>query len=78
MNDILESKHHISAMLSWDDWVDLLGKSYLDDFIEKRYQHYLRIRLLAPKTKISVFRGRNDKSGNENMGLMIRHKRIRR
>jgi sugar-specific transcriptional regulator TrmB len=51
MNDILESKHHISAMLSWDDWTDLLGKSYLEDFIERRYQHYLRIRLLAPKTK---------------------------
>jgi sugar-specific transcriptional regulator TrmB len=54
MNDILESKHHISAMLSWDDWTDLLGKSYLEDFIERRYQHYLRIRLLAPKTKNST------------------------
>lgn len=54
MNDILESKHHISAMLSWDDWVELLGKPYLEDFIETRYRHYLRIRLLAPKTKSAI------------------------
>jgi HTH-type transcriptional regulator, sugar sensing transcriptional regulator len=54
MNDILESKHHISAMLSWDDWSDLLGKSYLEDFIENRYRHYLRIRLLTPKSKTAV------------------------
>jgi sugar-specific transcriptional regulator TrmB len=51
MNDMLESKHHISAMLSWDDWTELMGKSYMEDFIETRYRHYLRIRLLAPKTK---------------------------
>ncbi len=54
MNDIIETKHHISAMLSWDDWAELLGKSYLEDFIESRYRHYLKIRLLTPKTKTSV------------------------
>jgi sugar-specific transcriptional regulator TrmB len=53
LNDMIESKHHISAMLSWDDWTDLLGKPYLEDFIETRYRHYLRMRLLAPKTKNS-------------------------
>jgi sugar-specific transcriptional regulator TrmB len=54
MNDILESKHHVSAILSWDDWTELLGKSYLDDFIETRYRHYLRIRLLTPKSKAAL------------------------
>ncbi len=54
MNDILESKHHISAMLAWDDWTNLLGASYLEDFIETRYRHYLRIRLLTPKSKAAV------------------------
>jgi sugar-specific transcriptional regulator TrmB len=54
MNDILESKHHISAMLSWDSWNDLLGKSFLEDFIETRSRHYLRIRLLTPKTKTAI------------------------
>ncbi len=54
MNDILESKHHISAMLHWDDWNELLGKSYLEDFVEIRYRHYLRIRLLTPKSSASM------------------------
>lgn len=54
MNDIVESKHNVSAILSWDDWIELLGKSYLDDFIEMRYRHYLKIRLLTPKTKTSL------------------------
>lgn len=54
MNDIIETKHHVSAMLPWDEWVELLGKSYVDDFIEMRHRHYLRMRLLAPKTKTAL------------------------
>ncbi len=54
MNDILETKHHISAILSWDDWIRTLGKNYIDDFIESRTRRYLRIRLLTTKTKTSV------------------------
>lgn len=54
MNDIIESKHHMLAMLAWDDWTELLGKTYLDDFIETRTRHYLRIKLLTPKSKAAV------------------------
>jgi sugar-specific transcriptional regulator TrmB len=54
MNDILDAKHHVSAILMLDDWLDLMGKTYLDDFIETRERHYLRIRLLAPKTKTAI------------------------
>ena len=54
MNDILETKHHISAILSWDDWIRTLGKNYIDDFIESRTRRYLRIRLLTTKTKTSI------------------------
>lgn len=54
MNDILESKHHISAILSWDEWKELLGEAYMDDFIETRYRQYLRIRLLTPKSKTAM------------------------
>lgn len=54
MNDILESKHHVSAILSWDEWIALLGRQYMDDFIEQRYRQYLRIRLLTPKSKTSL------------------------
>jgi len=54
MNDILETKHHISAILSWDDWIGLLGKQYMDDFIEMRARRLLRIRLITPRTKTSL------------------------
>jgi len=54
MNDMLETKHHISAILSWDDWIRTLGKNYIDGIIEARTRRYLRIRLLATKTKTAV------------------------
>jgi sugar-specific transcriptional regulator TrmB len=54
MNDILESKQHVSAILAWDEWLELLGKNYLEDFIESRYRQYLRIRILAPKSKAAA------------------------
>jgi sugar-specific transcriptional regulator TrmB len=54
MNDIIESKHHISAILAYEDWVELLGKSYLENFIETRYRHYLRLRLLTPRSKTAI------------------------
>jgi sugar-specific transcriptional regulator TrmB len=54
MNDMLETKHHISAIMSWDDWIRTLGKNYIDDYIESRNRHYLRIRILTTKTKTSI------------------------
>jgi sugar-specific transcriptional regulator TrmB len=54
MNDIIETKHPASALMSWDDWTQLLSKSFLDDFIEIRRRNFLRIRLLTPKTKMSL------------------------
>ena len=54
MNDILEAKHHVSAILSWDEWQNLLGKNYMEDFIESRYRQYLRIRILTPKSKAAM------------------------
>lgn len=54
MNDIIESKHHISAIVSWDDWIALMGRDYMDDFIETRYRRYLKIRLLSPRTKTAA------------------------
>jgi sugar-specific transcriptional regulator TrmB len=54
MNDILETKHNVSAILSWDEWQNLLGKNYMEDFIESRYRQYLRIRILTPKSKAAT------------------------
>ncbi len=54
MADMIEAKHHLLAIVSWDDWVELLGRQFLDDFIETRQRHYLKIRMLAPRTKLSL------------------------
>ncbi len=62
MADILETKHHISAILSWDPWLDTLGKQWLDNFTEMRYRRFLKIRLLTPRTKLSVALKQHDGS----------------
>ena len=54
MTDILETKHHVLAIISWDEWINVLGKDFVDDFIESRFRHFLRIRLLTPKTKSAI------------------------
>ena len=54
MDDIIETKHHILALVSWDDWLESLGREYLDDFIERRYSHFLKIRFITPRTDLAL------------------------
>lgn len=54
MNDIIATKHHISAIMAWDEWQKTLGKDYMEDFIERRHRHFLKIKLLTPKTPASL------------------------
>lgn len=53
-DDMLEAKTHILSIIPWDDWIRLLGRGFMEDFIEKRVKHYLHIRLLTPKTKVAM------------------------
>jgi sugar-specific transcriptional regulator TrmB len=53
MEEIIAAQHHILATVDWDDWRALVGGEFMDDFIESRGQHFLHIRLLAPKTALS-------------------------
>jgi sugar-specific transcriptional regulator TrmB len=53
LDDIIETKHHILALISWDDWVHFFGDEYIHDFIERRYKHFLKIRVVSPKTELS-------------------------
>lgn len=53
MDDILETKHHISALISWDDWIDFFGEEYIQDFIERRYKRFLKIRIIMPHTVLA-------------------------
>lgn len=52
--DMLETRAHILAVIPWDDWIALLGRGFMEDFIEKRAKHFLRIRLLIPKTSVAA------------------------
>ncbi|KKW43306.1 MAG: Transcriptional regulator, TrmB [Parcubacteria group bacterium GW2011_GWA1_56_13] len=53
-DDMLETKTHILAIIPWDDWIRLLGRGFMEDFIEKRVKHYLHIRLLIPNTAVAA------------------------
>ncbi len=52
--DMLGTKHNILAVVPWNSWVELLGLDYLDDFVETRVNHFLKIKLLVPRTPSSV------------------------
>jgi len=52
-DDIIESQRHVTALVSWDDIKDYFGDDFMRDFIERRYTHFLKIRLITPKTKLA-------------------------
>lgn len=52
--DMLATKQPIIAIIPWADWNPLLGRGFIEDFIEKRIRHFLRLRLLTPKSPVAV------------------------
>ena len=52
-DDMLETKQHIAGIVPWEDWNHLLGRGFMEDFIERRTSHGLRMRLLAPRTPVA-------------------------
>ncbi|HUO56203.1 MAG TPA: PAS domain S-box protein [Candidatus Paceibacterota bacterium] len=52
-SDILETKQPVSAIIPWDQWIEFVGQSFMDEFIAKRVKQFLRLRLLTLKTAIS-------------------------
>lgn len=60
--DILATKHHIVGIVPWDEWIALLGVEFMEDFIKTRAEHFLGMKLLTPKTPVSLgLRERDDK-----------------
>lgn len=51
MDDIIDTKHNILGLVSWDDWIELFGNEYTQEFIDRRKNHNLRIRLITPNTE---------------------------
>ena len=54
MEEILAAQRNVLGLVDWDDWRTLVGGDFMDDFIERRIQHFLKMRLLAPKTELSL------------------------
>lgn len=53
-DDMLLTRQHICGIIPWEDWVRLLGRGFMEDFIEKRVRQYLRIRLLTPRSVLTA------------------------
>ncbi len=52
--DIIETKHHLSAIVCWDDFLEGLGKRAIFDFLGNLDEYFLECRIICPKTAIAV------------------------
>lgn len=63
MDDIIDSKRHVLALVSEDDFRKDMGEDYMDNFIERRKQHFLNIKFIGPhseRTKVLKSRDSNE------------------
>lgn len=59
-DDLLETRKPIAGIIPWEDWIGLLGRRFMEDFIEKRVRRGLHMRTLIPRSKIAEeLRGRD-------------------
>lgn len=52
--DILDTKNNISAIVPWVNLIKVFGEEYINDFIESRVAHFLKVRLLTVKIKETI------------------------
>lgn len=50
LDDIIESKHHIASITSMEDFLQLIGEDF-NDFVKRRYNRFLQIRLLTNRSQ---------------------------
>jgi sugar-specific transcriptional regulator TrmB len=51
--DMLETKQRIMCLIPWDAWVALMGRGFMEDFIDSRVRHFLSVRMLSPRTPLT-------------------------
>jgi len=78
LDDIIETKHHIAALMSHDDWLDTFGEEYTNDFIERRKSHFLRMRLIAPRTDFTTRLKQKDSESLRQTRFLSEHIDLRR
>lgn len=54
MDDIIDTRHHIAAIVAWDEWKEFSSKEYLESFIERRCKSFLKIKFLIAKTSAGI------------------------
>ncbi len=77
-DDIIETKHHIMAVVSWDDVQEFFGDNFMNDFIERRASHFLKMRLIAPKTQLSLSLKASDSKELRQTKFLPEHIALRR
>ena len=60
-SDILATKHHVLGIIPWEDWIEFFGPDYVEDFIKNRAAHFIKIKLLTPRSPAALaMRARDD------------------
>lgn len=77
-DDIIETKHHMLALVSWDDFKAFFGDEFVSDFIERRHAHFLKIRLITPKTDLAVLLKQQDGAEMRQTRFLPEHIALRR
>ncbi|MDR3643258.1 MAG: hypothetical protein P4L74_06575 [Candidatus Doudnabacteria bacterium] len=53
-DDIIETKHHVKALLCWEDLQENMGRQFMSDFAERRCKHFLKIQVISPNTRAAA------------------------
>jgi sugar-specific transcriptional regulator TrmB len=77
LDDIIATKRHILCVMSFDHWRDMFSDEFSADFIRRRNQSFLRIRLLTPKTHASLALQRGDETQRRQTKFLPPHIRIK-
>lgn len=78
LNDMMEDKHHIMAVVSWDDFIEFLGQDFINDLIEKRKNHFLKMRLITPNSTLAISLKKQDNKELRQTKLLPEHIKIRK
>ena len=78
LDDMIETQHNIMAVVSWDDWKEFFDEGFVDALIERRRVHFLRMRLITPKSELALALKRRDSQELRQTKFLPEHITLRR
>jgi sugar-specific transcriptional regulator TrmB len=72
-DDIIDTRHNVLAIIAWERWTALLGERYTNDFIERRAQHFLHMRLLVTESEATDIIKKRDATELRTTHLLPEH-----